>query len=67
MGRMLCILAALLLSGCADGCGGLGGGCCKMCDQGQACGDTCIAAGASCTKGSGCACNAPADGGLLLD
>ena len=31
--------------------------CCKICHSGKACGDTCIAAGESCTKGLGCACD----------
>lgn len=33
------------------------GGCCKVCHDGKACGDTCIAKGDTCTKGTGCACN----------
>jgi hypothetical protein len=32
--------------------------CCKICDKGQACGNTCIARTKSCHKGRGCACNA---------
>ena len=31
--------------------------CCKICTKGKACGDSCIAAGETCTKGAGCACN----------
>lgn len=31
--------------------------CCKVCKAGKACGDSCIAADANCTKGKGCACN----------
>lgn len=32
--------------------------CCKVCDEGQACGNTCISRSKSCHKGRGCACNA---------
>jgi len=31
--------------------------CCKVCKKGKACGDTCIAATATCDKPKGCACN----------
>jgi hypothetical protein len=31
--------------------------CCRICDKGQACGNTCIAADKNCHKGRGCACN----------
>ena len=31
--------------------------CCKICDRGKACGDTCIARNRTCRKGRGCACN----------
>jgi hypothetical protein len=34
------------------------GQCCKVCDKGQACGDTCISRAKQCHKGRGCACNA---------
>lgn len=41
-----------------QGCGGGGGDkCCKVCDQGKACGDTCIAENLTCTAPVGCACN----------
>jgi hypothetical protein len=30
---------------------------CKVCSEGKACGDTCIAKNETCTKGTGCACN----------
>lgn len=39
-----------------QGCGG-GGECSKMCDEGKACGDTCIAKHLTCNKGGGCACD----------
>ncbi len=47
------------------GSGGGGGGeecvdsssCCRVCDQGQACGDTCIDLDLTCSAGDGCACN----------
>ena len=32
--------------------------CCKVCDAGQACGDSCISRKKTCHKGRGCACNA---------
>lgn len=32
-------------------------GCCKVCTQGKACGDSCIADNLTCNAGSGCACN----------
>lgn len=35
-----------------------GGECCKVCDGGQACGDTCIAWEDECSQPSGCACQA---------
>ena len=35
----------------------LSGGCCKVCREGKACGDTCIAQDAECTEGPGCACD----------
>lgn len=31
--------------------------CCRVCKKGKACGDSCIAATASCNKPKGCACN----------
>lgn len=33
------------------------GSCCKVCRTGKACGDTCIEASKTCTRGAGCACN----------
>lgn len=32
--------------------------CCKICDEGRACGKTCIAKNKTCHVGRGCACNA---------
>ena len=32
--------------------------CCKICDAGRACGNSCISAKKQCHKGRGCACNA---------
>jgi hypothetical protein len=32
--------------------------CCKMCEDGKACGNACISRSKSCHKGSGCACDA---------
>lgn len=34
-----------------------GAPCCRICSDGQACGDTCIARGLTCNVGPGCACN----------
>jgi hypothetical protein len=34
-----------------------GSSCCRVCKEGKACGDSCIAKNRTCTKGSGCACN----------
>lgn len=34
-----------------------GGGCCKVCSKGKACGDSCISRSKVCHKGSGCACD----------
>ncbi len=31
--------------------------CCKWCGEGEACGNSCIAAGKTCSKSPGCACN----------
>lgn len=38
-------------------CGAGGSSCCKVCSEGKACGDTCIAKNETCRVGSGCACN----------
>jgi hypothetical protein len=48
----LLALAALTLSGC-----GITGSCCKQCDKGKACGDSCIAKSSTCHEGEGCACD----------
>ena len=32
--------------------------CCKVCQKGQACGDSCISRDKQCHKGRGCACDA---------
>lgn len=32
--------------------------CCKICEAGQACGNSCISASKQCHKGRGCSCNA---------
>lgn len=32
--------------------------CCRVCDEGQACGKTCISKTKTCHVGRGCACNA---------
>lgn len=48
---------APVLSACGGGNDGTFGSCCKICSEGKACGDTCIAKNLTCTKGVGCACN----------
>ena len=40
-----------------DSCLARGGGCCRVCSAGKACGDSCIARSKTCHKGKGCACN----------
>ncbi|WP_146648281.1 hypothetical protein [Labilithrix luteola] len=32
--------------------------CCRVCDAGRACGNSCISASKQCHKGRGCSCNA---------
>lgn len=32
--------------------------CCKICDAGQACGNSCVSRSKQCHKGRGCSCNA---------
>jgi len=58
--RMIAIAAPMLAVSASvpvlQGCGG-GDSCCKHCDAGKACGDTCIAATDTCHVGSGCACD----------
>lgn len=59
VGSLLFALAAAsgppLSAACAKN--GVGPGCCRVCSTGKACGDTCIAASATCHVGTGCACN----------
>lgn len=47
--------AAAPVLACSDSTGP--DGCCKVCRDGKACGDSCISKTDSCTKGPGCACN----------
>ncbi len=63
MRRLLYALAVVLplvltgaVPGCSDGTG-TGSGCCKVCRDGKACGDSCIAKDKTCNVGPGCACN----------
>lgn len=42
-------------------------GCCKLCNLGKACGDTCIAYYFNCTVGPGCACQRPLGRGDFFD
>lgn len=55
-GLLLGLSAGSTAMGCSDATGP-GGGCCKVCKTGKACGDTCIDANDRCTKSGGCACN----------
>jgi hypothetical protein len=53
------LLVAMLIgigSGC-DTCRRATGSCCKVCTDGKACGDSCIAKSSTCNVGGGCACN----------
>ena len=59
--RKLCVLMAfvtlpVLGGGLNTGCD-TASGCCKVCEEGKACGDACIDADDTCTAGDGCACN----------
>jgi hypothetical protein len=40
----------------ATACSDSTGACCKVCKDGKACGDTCIAKTDTCHVGAGCAC-----------
>jgi hypothetical protein len=63
--RVIPLFAMILLTSgapLATACGGGDGptgssGCCTVCKEGKACGDSCISKSSTCTKGSGCACN----------
>lgn len=58
--RALLLLAPIAVTASApmlQGCGGGGDSCCKVCSEGKACGDTCIAANQTCSTPAGCACN----------
>lgn len=59
LGRIAALAVPLAISASAPltACGGGGSSCCKVCDQGKACGDSCIAVTETCRAGSGCACN----------
>lgn len=46
--------------GWAETCEEVDGECCKVCDNGQACGDTCIGWENTCEAGPGCACQGAA-------
>lgn len=47
--------SAPTISACSEATGP--DGCCKVCTTGKACGDSCINASQTCSKGAGCACN----------
>lgn len=58
--RVAAVLLAVFLTAsipATGGCTDSTSGCCKVCRQGKACGDTCIAKNEQCTKGAGCACD----------
>lgn len=59
MGRLLTLVGALLLGTLASGATWASAApCCKVCQKGKACGDSCIAKDKDCTKPEGCACDA---------
>lgn len=69
--KILLLALALLVPACKvcpDGsthgwretCDEGGDSCCKICESGQACGDTCIAWEDTCEVGAGCACQGAA-------
>lgn len=53
---MVVVALALGAIGC-DTCKRAVGQCCKVCKDGKACGDSCIASGSTCSQPGGCACN----------
>ena len=63
--RIIPLLATILLTSAVPlttACGGGdsptgSSGCCKVCKEGKACGDSCISKTSTCNKGRGCACN----------
>lgn len=55
---VITLALAVPLASASPLCAETGGfACCKVCKKGKACGDSCIAATASCNKPKGCACN----------
>jgi hypothetical protein len=60
MMRALALFAAATLAlgpAATDMCAARGGGCCRVCSAGKACGNSCIARSKTCHKGKGCACD----------
>lgn len=54
----MALLASVLIAADVPICDtAFAAGCCKICKKGKACGDSCIAESATCTKGKGCACD----------
>jgi hypothetical protein len=53
---LLLLLASFSHAATACGAGDATGPCCKVCKEGKACGDTCIAKTDVCHVGAGCAC-----------
>jgi hypothetical protein len=49
--------SAPLVTACDVSPTGPGTSCCRVCKEGKACGDSCIARNRTCTKAAGCACN----------
>lgn len=59
MPAMMFAAALFVLTPTANpSCSAFGVECCKTCNKGKACGDSCIARDRKCTKGPGCACDA---------
>lgn len=55
--RVGLVLVPLAISSATTACNDATGACCKICKEGKACGDTCIAKSSTCHVGKGCACD----------
>lgn len=47
----------MALAGCEDDCTATKEECCKNCEEGKACGDSCIPSNQTCHTSGGCACD----------
>lgn len=50
------LAVGLALGSCEDDGTG-GSSCCRVCETGKACGDSCISTSSTCHQPAGCACN----------